>query len=282
MKKHMVYHIIVLIVLLTLLNIIYAALYSPGDAHYRESILKINHERIVFNISKEIDNRRSTDIKFSELQPDDYFDRVNDYKDIEKNTLVSSYFIYVPIVPGFILTDRKRIIETKFYIDKEGFIIVYSYFLPQMKDNVLVTTNKIDEKTNRGVNIGRLYEQKYMTESELIALLNEKGFVINKLCFDVPTDVKGISRQEPIMLRYVMIRLILISLILSSVFISSVLIYKKRKYSYSLLLLSAILTMFSSFCFGYDLVWYLIGAFILSFIVLTVLILRCQSGQATT
>jgi hypothetical protein len=282
MIKYIIYHIVAFIVILILLIARYGILCHPDDAYFR-SLLKFKHENLVFSISEAFSNRKLIGIKISEL-PECCFNNF-DYVDIENNSIVSFYNTKVSIVPGFIFINKERIIETKFCIDKEGFVIVYSYFLPQREKNVLVTINKpassdnsFKDKTNS------VYVQSYMTESELIPFLNEKGFAINKLYLDIPTGgSKVISRPKSIALDLgeLILNIAFIILIMFSVFSSSILIYKKRKYrySYSLLILSAALTIFPLFYFGYDLVWYLTGAFILSFIVLIILILREKPGS---
>jgi hypothetical protein len=275
MKKYIIYYIVVISVILLLLITTYAALYCPGDASYRR-VLEFKHEKLIFSISEAVSNRKMINIKISEL-PERCFSDDSDYKDLKNNSIISFYSAYVSIVPGFIFINQERIIETKFHIDKDGFIIVYSYFLPQNEKNILVTINKLAEPDNsfKSKTKHSLYVQNYMDETELIAFLNEKGLAINKLYLDVPLGgIKVLPRQESILLGPIMMALIFIILILFSVFSSSILIYKKKIfYSYLFLILSAILTIIPLFCFGYALAWYLIGAFILSFIVLTGLIL---------
>jgi hypothetical protein len=152
----------------------------PGSFKRGESVrgvIELEQVKIISSIIENTSKNKTDDVSVNKL--DLWLTNIA-VKNNENNYINYIYEEAEWIMPYLFYKYIIRTIHTKYFISRGGMIIVYSYYFPKVGEkNVLVTIRNRQEAMN--------YEQKYVTEKEMLSILNKNGLTLKQLSITAPS-----------------------------------------------------------------------------------------------
>lgn len=144
---------------------------------FSEGCIKSDQIKILNSINELIEEKKTNKLGINEI----FWGATNMVIiDEVSNSIRYSYPKAEWIIPYLSHKYVQRTIHIKYFISRDGMIIVYSYYFPKVGEkNVLVTIcNRKEDKK---------YEQKYVTENEMLSILKKNGLTLKQLSVAAPS-----------------------------------------------------------------------------------------------